>query len=367
MEPLRNPGLPSHIASGLHQSRDANVSKILFAIHTIWMGYARNDASQAFSSCLIAIGTVGNFIKTTASDQIDSQISIPVATLVGLLQGLSSLARRMGASPADSQALLDALRLEYAHLRRDAKTDMEKQIGMVVCLIEIIKICINDSAANPGIVDSLLASTQGILQMDDESIHFPKSVSTTFYFYVAKHMLFLDDYEGARQQLAKALAQCRPGAPSGTAMYRNRRRIIWHLIPLMVAKGYFPSKGLLAPYPELSSVFKPLLRAISRKNISELRQVISSNEALGRDFFILLKKMENLIYRGIIKETWKVTSGKRRIDFTLFSEIAKVPEEIAEEILANLLLDNLISGYISYEERALMLTGAHPFPLTSYS
>jgi hypothetical protein len=77
--------------------------------------------------------------------------------------------------------------------------------------------------------------------------------------------------------------------------------------------------------------------------------------------------MENLIYRGILKETWKVTSGKRRIDFTLFSEIAKVPEEIGEEILANLLLDNLISGYISYEERALMLTGANPFPLTSYS
>ena len=46
----------------------------------------------------------------------------------------------------------------------------------------------------------------------------------------------------------------------------------------------------------------------------------------------------------------------------LFDQFVFTSASVAEDIAAGLISEGLISGYMSYEERALMLTGPNPFP-----
>ena len=354
-DPLRNPNLLSQLGApqSVHlQIRQPEIQKLVASILSIWVSLASGNAHAAFSACIASLGIVGGLMKQ------DNGAVVPDSILVALLQGLSTIARKIGPN-GSAQSLLDALRLEYAHLRRDAKADMQKQVGMVTCLIEIIKICVVDRAANPSIVDSLLASTQGILSTDE--LGFPKSVSTTFYFYVAKHMLFLDDFDNAREQLEKALAQCLPSRAS--VMGRNRRRILYFLIPLRMTQGIFPTKQLLREFPDLDELYSPIVKAVRSKNFAEFSRVLAENDSLSTNFFTLWKRVENVIHRGILRQLWLQSGNIRRVDFSLFARVlGETNEGLVEEILGNLLREGLITGYISYEERAVMLTGANPFP-----
>ena len=294
---------------------------------------------KEFTSYLSVIRMVGTMLKNNLS----SSSEIPVSSQVVVLQTFASLAR--SAAHYRSQVLLDALRLEYAHLRRDARAEIEKKIGMVVCLIEIIKICIIDSSANPGIVDSLLASTQGLLEEDD----LPRSVSTSLNFYVAKHRLFLDDFEGAERELSIAYSNC--AAVGG----KNVERILFLLIPLRMAHGVFPTKSLLLNYPHLDRVYRPILRSIFSKNI---KQFNFSIQPLQGVLFTLAHKLQRLVYREIVRAIWELSGKQRRIDLAVFQKIVPLADAM---VFASLIRFGLVSGYVSYEEQALVLTGSNPF------
>jgi hypothetical protein len=329
-EPERNSVLRSGISFCRIACKNLNpeMEKLLTLIQQVWI--ARN-ADEVLGACLLVITQAGAMLRNMSSWQ----------TLVGVIQVFSSIAR---GQRTGSQKLLDVLRLEYGHLRRDARADLEKKIGMVVCLIEIIKICLIDKSANPGIVDSLLASTQGLLNDED---NIPKSVSTTFRFYVGKHKLFLDDFEGALSEMEIAYNNCRDG--------RNGERILFYLIPLKMAQGVFPAKNLLCKFPRLEVVFKPIIKAIRSKNLTLLDQSIGSLET---HFFSILRSFRSLLIRGILREIQKMALKKRLIDFSIIQSLG-----ISEIDVANLIRCGMLSGYISYEEQAVVLTGSSPFPL----
>jgi hypothetical protein len=360
-EPWRNMQLRNELTApmrGQFLSPNHDLNRLTQSIISIW------TSPDTFSACVNCLSLFGSQIKQ--STETEPYPLVRVSVLVSFLQALSSLGRKLCHSPSSSQTLLDALRLEYAHLRRDAKTDLDKQVGMVICLIEIIKICIFDSSANPGIVDSLLASTQGILSFEsgaEDSVQFPKSVSTSYYFYLAKHLLFLDNFDGAREQLEKALSLTPTHPVFDSVMYRNKQRILWHLIPLKLVQGTFPTKNLLKTYPDIDRMYRPILNAIRHKDLDRLRKNLNGNRSLVNTFFTLFRKLDNWVYRGIVKEIWNISKETRRVDFGLFSNImGNLDEGLTEEILGNLIREGLINGYLSYEERTLLLTGSNPFP-----
>ena len=173
-------------------------------------------------------------------------------------------------------------------------------------------------------------------------------------------MLFLDDFDGARSELLTAHSAIKMNYLS------QQERVLWLLIPLQLAQGIFPSRErTLYRFPRLREAFSPLLRAVRQGNIHAARNCMCQ---LGMDtqFFVLTRKIELVIFRRLIRRVFEI-SGKRRIDlFVLkpvfdFSSKDSLSLNVVEEILANLVLNGLVSGYLSYEEQAVMLTGSNPF------
>ena len=147
------------------------ISKLVVNLYVIFANLRNRNLPTCIETILSTLTILGSLIKSQDTDT--ATVSIPAMT--GTLQALSTLARRLFRqdSTTSPQTLLDAFRLEYAHLRRDAKSDMNKKIAMVVVLIEMIKICVID-LSNPNIIESILASTQGILDQDDSAPALPK-------------------------------------------------------------------------------------------------------------------------------------------------------------------------------------------------
>jgi hypothetical protein len=348
--PAFNQGLLASFNSDAAQIvPDGQVSKLVVNLYSIFSSLRTNSLSTDL--ILSAITTVGSLLKAHDPES-PSPISVPALT--GSLQALTTLARRMirqQGTLSHFQPLLDALRLEYAHLRRDAKTDMNKKIGMVVVLIEMIKICVID-LANPNIIESILASTQGIL--DDNSASLPKSISATYHFYLSKHHLFLDQFNESRAELETALSQLCPNMP-------NTNRVLFYLIPLQLVSGIFPTKQFLKKFPPIHDLYYPIIRAIKSRNLKQLHDLINKQSVLKQNFFFLLKKIDLLVHRLILRDIVEISGGKKQVSFALYSEI--VPGVSPSEIFAILIQEGLINGYISYEESVLVLTGTNPFPV----
>ena len=325
-------------------------NRIPAAIASVWATLASGDLPGAFQATVAAIGVTGSVVRQ--QDGADQAVSIK--TLVGILISLAETGMKLSAKAKISrQPLLDALRLEYAHFRRDAKVDSDKRVGMALCLVEIIKICVSDRV--PGIVDSLIASGAGILDTEED---LPKSVSITLKFFMAKHLLFLDQFEAARTELLVAYRSL----PRNVAQSKNEESILWYLIPLQLSQGLFPSIRILKKYPRLAALYKPLLKAVRRMDIPSVRTQLAV--AVNTSFFFLSKRIELLVFRSLVKQVYEVSDKKRRVELEVLAVVFNLSNKpsIVEEIVANLILCGMITGYISYEEQAVMLTGSNPFP-----
>jgi len=330
--------------------------KLAVQIYQIFAHLRVRNLTASIETILSTLTTVGSIIKSQDSSDTSSSLSIPALT--GSLQALSTLGRKLyKESSLTPQPLLDSFRLEYAHLRRDAKLDMHKKISMVIVLIEMIKICVID-LSKPNIIESILASTQGILDQNDDTPALPKSISTTYHFYLSKHFLFLDNFNESRVQLETALGQLTPGMA-------NTGRVLYYLIPLQLVRGVFPTKNLLRKFPQIHTLYYPIIRAIRSRNLAMLHQLIDQQLPLKKTFFFLLKKLDLLVYRLILKDIFFHSGGRKQISFSLFNDV--MPGKCTSEIFAILIQDGMINGYISYEENVLVLTGSNPFPLGPWS
>jgi hypothetical protein len=325
---------------------DENVYKAVVAVLDL---YQKHFAGDRESTVLAAVASVAALGTLARQEGVNSH------NVMLILLGVVAIAKRLSVG-FSKQGILDALRLEYAHLRRDARADVEKRIGMALCLIEIIKICVADQV--PGIVDSLLASGQGIVEIDQ----LPQSVAVTLKYYVAKHLMFLDDFSGARSELLSSHNALKP------SHLAQQERVLFLLIPLQLSRGLFASrKKILDKYPRLGTMYLPLLRAVRKGNLAEVRVYLKKLEC---DFFILTRRIELIVYRRLVKKIYEESDRKRRVDMETVHAIfsfasgheGRLSANMAEEIIANLIMKNLISGYLSYEEQALMLTGSNPFP-----
>ena len=101
-------------------------------------------------------------------------------------------------------------------------------------------------------------------------------------------------------------------------------------------------------------------------------QTLNSLLSLRLKFFTLISRADLLVHRRIVREIHSQIQPARRIDFDLLAAALSFEREPvtlseAEEVAANLIRANMLTGYISYEERALMLTGSSPFPAPPWS
>ncbi|KAK2156614.1 hypothetical protein NP493_1954g00015 [Ridgeia piscesae] len=148
-------------------------------------------------------------------------------------------------------------------------------------------------------------------------------------------------------------------APSVTGVYfRSRRYWSVHQVSLVFTSGLdatgqctkchwclLPVKTLLISAPSVTSVYFRS-RCYCKGNLLQLNEALRQNEEffVKCGIYLILEKLKIITYRN------------------LFKKEMEVDDDEVECLLANLIFENKIKGYISHQHRKLVVSKQNAFP-----
>lgn len=185
---------------------------------------------------------------------------------------------------------------------------------------------------------------------------FPQAHQVIYKFYVGRQAMFENDFNTAAEYFTYAFANC----PS--KFKRNKRLILVYLIPVNMLRGYMPARRLLLNYD--LEPFAQIVDAVKSGNMIKFNEDMLEYE----DFFIengvylFLEKLRMTTYRNLFKTVARLL-GVTQIPIEAFVEALKyLRDEAAADndacqcILANLIYEGKIKGYISYKHNKLVIS-----------
>lgn len=199
------------------------------------------------------------------------------------------------------------------------------------------------------------------LENADIMEYFPIEERVTYNYFLGMKSLFDSDYKKAEELLSFSFENC----PASSR--KNKRLILIFLTPVKMLLGHMPREEALVRYD--LEPFASLVKAVKEGN---LRAFDSALEA-EKDFFwkygiyLILEKLRNILYRNIFKKVCLIEGG-HQIPLHLFKAaldfLTGEPNDIEEIhcILANLIFENRIKGYISLQHQKLVVSKNNPFP-----
>lgn len=196
---------------------------------------------------------------------------------------------------------------------------------------------------------------------------FPLAQQVTYKYFVGRQAMFDSDYKSADRYLSYAFNHCHKQFP------RNKRLILIYLVPVKMLLGYMPKREMLERYDVLQ--FHELACALKEGNILKFDEVIQRHESFFIEYgiYLIVEKLKSIGYRNLFKRVHLITQT-HQLDlqhFLVALEFAGVTDITMDEthcIVANLIYDGRIKGYISHQHNKLVVSKQNPFPpLTSIS
>lgn len=190
---------------------------------------------------------------------------------------------------------------------------------------------------------------------------FPLHEQVTYKYFVGRKAMYDSDYNSANEFLSFAFQNC------PDKCRKNKRMILIYLIPVKMLLGIMPRRETLKKYDLLQ--FLDLIEALKQGNVKKLDDVIESQQRFFIDtgIYLIVEKLKMIAYRNLFKRVWMIVKT-HQIDLNHFMEALKfVGEEdmTIEEthcIVATLIYDNRIKGYISLQHNKLVVSKQIPFP-----
>ncbi|KAF7490023.1 PCI domain-containing protein 2 [Sarcoptes scabiei] len=253
----------------------------------------------------------------------------------------------------------------------DSRTSIEqsKRQGMINIINQLFKIYFRINKLN--LYKPLVRALENANIME----HFGLGQRVTYSYFTGMKSLYDSDYRKADHLLNFAFENCHP------KHRKNLRIILLFLIPVkMLFAGFMPTKALLDEFQLLQ--FESLCEAIKQGNLYSFDRAIEKHS----DFFyyygiyFTLEKLKALVYRNIFKKVAKIVNS-HQISLTYFvdainyyrsdrNRIELIDDErvSCEEVhclLANLIAENKLKGYISLQHQKLVISKQNPFPKLS--
>jgi hypothetical protein len=136
---------------------------------------------------------------------------------------------------------------------------------------------------------------------------------------------------------------------------------------VMMLSGRFPSEELLARHG-LAEAFQPVSAAAARGDVGSLDTALRAGEAffVARGVLLILERLRSLALRNLVRrvaaitETHLVTLADLGSALTVSGVVVEIDE--IECLVANLIVDGFIKGYLSHKKHTLVLSKVKPFP-----
>ncbi|KAF2668826.1 hypothetical protein BT63DRAFT_471951 [Microthyrium microscopicum] len=215
---------------------------------------------------------------------------------------------------------------------------------------------------------------------------YPLSHQVTFNYYSGVMSFIEEDYSKAEEFLKEAFEKCHPQAT------KNQELILTYLIPCHILTSHqLPTPQLLAPFPQLASLFLPLAAAIKHASLAEFDAALQAGEPyfVKRRIYLTLERARDIALRNLLRKVF-VTGGyepllegqteadrkrRTRIPITEFVAAVRLSSKASnsgetidrdevECLLANMMYKDLMKGYIHRERGIVVLSKNQPFPGT---
>ncbi|XP_058809848.1 PCI domain-containing protein 2 isoform X2 [Phymastichus coffea] len=255
-----------------------------------------------------------------------------------------------------AECLMSCFRICAADNR--SSEDDTKRWGMLSLVNQLLKVYFRINKLH--LCKPLIRAIESSIYKD----HFSLAQQITYKFFVGRKAMFDSDYKTADEYLTYAFQHCHKGS------MQNKRLILLYLVPVKMLLGILPKYHLLKKYNLLE--FSDLIDAVRKGNIQSLESVMSYQEGflINAGIYLIVEKLKLIAYRNLFKKVYLVLKT-HQIDMECLLGALKIygrndlDIDETECIVANLIFDGKIKGYISHQHKKLVISKQNPFPKLS--
>lgn len=252
-----------------------------------------------------------------------------------------------------SEGIMSCFRVCAADAR--ASEEVTKRWGMLNLVNQLFKIYFK--------LNKLHLTKPLIRAVDSSPLRdrFSKSQLVTYRYYVGRKHMFDNSFKEAEEYLQYAFEKC------DHEVSENKRSILRYLIPVKMLLGQMPKESLLRKY-QLTQ-FLGVMAAVKEGHLANLNLALEEHEQvfIKWGIFLILEKLKMITYRNLFKRVTLVLKN-HQINIQSFTtalklmEVEDIDDDETACILANLINDGRIKGYISHQHQKLVVSKQNAFP-----
>jgi len=198
---------------------------------------------------------------------------------------------------------------------------------------------------------------------------FAKSQTVTYNYYKGRLNMMEENYTEAETCLDYALKHCHKGSVG------NKTRVLQFLIPLKLLKNQAPHKDLFSKYP--LQQYEDIVLAIKTGNLRLYNELLRKYEDffVSKGIYLLMVRLKRYVYCNLVRKVFKLnekykSSKPQQISLKVFRAAFKfhgveVSEDNFDEIeciIANLIHEKFVKGYLAHGRALVLSTKSDKFP-----
>eukprot|EP00088_Acartia_fossae_P047751 TRINITY_DN5185_c0_g1_i5.p1 TRINITY_DN5185_c0_g1~~TRINITY_DN5185_c0_g1_i5.p1 ORF type:complete len:409 (-),score=81.85 TRINITY_DN5185_c0_g1_i5:484-1683(-) len=331
-------------------------------IRACW-AWANSEFSEAFKCQEIV---VSSFARLLSASKDDNWL-LPVMQVVCLdLRNFAhkadiQLSKSAKHTPGQmlekaSEGIMACFRVCAADARATEETS--KKWGMLNLVNQLFKIYFKVNKLH--LTKPLIRAIESSALKD----RYAKSQLVTYRYYVGRKYMFDYNFQEAEEYLRYAFEHCE------ARRKRNKRLILMYLVPVKMLLGQMPLLSLLEKYDLLQ--FKGIMESVKEGNLHQLNQELEKHEKtfIRWGIFLILEKLKIITYRNLFKKV-ALLMKTFQIPIEAFTVALKFTgeEDVDNDetacILANLIYEQKVKGYISHQHQKLVISKQSAFPALS--
>lgn len=241
---------------------------------------------------------------------------------------------------------------------RTAEED-SKRIGMLAIVNQLFKVYFRINKLH--LCKPLIRAIESYQYKESFSL----AQQITYRYFVGRKSMFDSAYKAADEYLTYAFENCHKSSK------KNKRLILIYLVPVKMLLGYIPSYKVLEKYNVTE--FWELVRAVCQGNLKLFDEIMEKHESffIKCGIFLIVDKLKIIAYRNLFRRVYMILNTHQIPVEALQAALLHMGQEDIDLdetqcIVANLIYEGKIKGYISHQHRKVVVSKQNPFPaLTS--
>jgi len=253
-----------------------------------------------------------------------------------------------------AECLMSCFRVCAADNRTEERDT--KRIGMLHLVNQMFKVYFRINKLH--LCKPLIRAIESLSFKDS----FPLSQQITYKYFVGRKAMYDSDYKTSDEYLTFAFNHC------PQKYIKNKRLILIYLVPVKMLLGYMPRKETMQQFniPQ----FHELACSLKQGNLKGFDDVMQKYQSFFIDtgIYIIVEKLKIIAYRNLFKKVYFILQTHQiDLQYFLTALLFAGEEDITMDethcIVANLIAEGRIKGYISYQHNKLVVSKqTSPFP-----